>query len=803
MGAFGYAIMLHNMEARSNIPTTLTIFGATGDLTQRKIIPSLFHLYNKGNLPDYFKIVAFARKDLGNQGYREFAREALIRHSQKIKDSNNLHDFLELFEYHRGDLNEDASYLELKKLLSSFDQKVGICTNKLFYLSVPPELYVNIFTHLKKSGLADGCGPLEGWTRIIVEKPFGEDMKTAEKLDTQLGELFKEEQIYRIDHYLAKEMLQNILSFRFSNNIFEENWNNRFIEKIEIKLWETLGVEKRGAFYDKIGAFRDVGQNHLIQILALLTMEHPKSFEASSIIKKREEILETLVTPEKDFIVSNTYRSQYIGFRQIEGVREDSKTETYFKVKAELRHDKWVGVPITMEFGKRMKEQIKEIVVTFKHPSPCLCGNNSGHHKNKVIIKLEPKEEIVIELWSKKPGLTYETEKREVILPYRELTERSQYTEEYEKLLLDCIAGNQTLFVSSKEVAAMWRFVDPIVSAWKNDLVTLDSYKPDTFEASDKSAHIEKNIIEVEKTNTIGIVGLGKMGAGLVRQLLEKGYRIYGHNRSQEIVEELSREGMLKTIGVKDMVEKIKAEKKSPTIIWLMLTAGETIDKVLFEEGLSDSLEKGDIVIDGGNSNFNDSKRRFQKLKEGGIYFVDAGVSGGPSGARNGASIMIGGEREVFEKVEKVFRDISIPNGYKFFDGAGAGHFVKMVHNGIEYGMMQAIAEGFNIMKNSEYKLDLTEVADIYNHGSVIESRLVGWLKKALVLYGNDLEQISSTVAHTGEGKWTIEAAKEMGLEAKIIEGSLEFRIHSGDMPSFTGKVLSALRNQFGGHSIT
>lgn len=298
----------------------------------------------------------------------------------------------------------------------------------------------------------------------------------------------------------------------------------------------------------------------------------------------------------------------------------------------------------------------------------------------------------------------------------------------------------------------------------------------------------------------IGVIGLGKMGKGIAQKLVEKGWRVIVYNRSPEKVEELAREGAVASFSLKEFVEAFESR---PRIIWTMLTAGAPTEETLFGEGgLSSLLSEGDVVIEGGNAHFKDDVPRAKRLAEHGIDYIDVGVSGGPAGARNGACLMIGGSKKRFEEFEELYRDLAIENGYAHFEGVGAGHFVKMVHNGIEYGMMQAIGEGFNVMKKSDYDLDLQEVTRIYNTGSVIESRLVGWLKKAYEEWGVELEPISGTVKHSGEGKWTVETAKEMGEEVPIIEGSYQFRVGSEKKPSYTGQVVSALRGQFGGHPV-
>ncbi|KKW07831.1 MAG: 6-phosphogluconate dehydrogenase, decarboxylating [Parcubacteria group bacterium GW2011_GWA2_49_16] len=293
----------------------------------------------------------------------------------------------------------------------------------------------------------------------------------------------------------------------------------------------------------------------------------------------------------------------------------------------------------------------------------------------------------------------------------------------------------------------------------------------------------------------IGYVGLGKMGKGMAFRLLEKGWDVVAYNTSPAPVEELAGKGAIPAHSLVEVVRKLS----TPRLVWLMVPH-KAVDSVLTE--LVPLLEKGDTVIDGGNSFYKNSIRHAEELSEKGINFMDAGTSGGPSGAREGACTMVGGEKKNFDAYEGLFRDISVPNGFAYIGPAGAGHFVKMVHNGIEYGMMQAIGEGFEVLKKSSFDLNLSAVAELYNHQSVIESRLVGWMKGAFDVYGEDLAEISGKVSHSGEGLWTVETAKELGVPVPIIEGSLKFREDSQKNPSYTGQVVSALRNQFGGHEV-
>lgn len=490
LGAAGYDASVA-LNPSNNIPTILVALGGTGDLMRRKVIPALFYLHQHQELPEKFRIVGFSRRDMSDAHFRAYVKEVIVAHAGPGVAPALIDSFLNLFNFHRGTFESAASYEALKNIVAGYDKDWGVCTNKLFYLAVAPNFYETILEHLSAAGLTDPCSPEEGWTRIIIEKPFGADLKTAQSIEKVLERLFKSEQIYRIDHYLAKEMLQNILVFRFSNNLFEIPWGKDLIERVHIKALEEIGVEKRGAFYDPVGAFRDVGQNHFLQMLALVAMDHPLSFEPSVVHARRAEILETLHVPTGGEIKRTTFRAQYRGYREIEGVAQGSNTETYFRVRASLDSPRWEGVPFILEGGKRMGAAEKEIVITLKHPQPCLCPPGQPHHKNEIIIRFEPKEEILIEFWSKKPGFSFETAPNFFHFLFREPSEHVPYIEEYAKLLLDCVRGDQTLFVSTKEIQAMWRFSDPILEVWAKEEVPLHTYEPDTKEIQGKSSHIQ------------------------------------------------------------------------------------------------------------------------------------------------------------------------------------------------------------------------------------------------------------------------------------------------------------------------
>jgi 6-phosphogluconate dehydrogenase len=547
-----------------------------------------------------------------------------------------------------------------------------------------------------------------------------------------------------------------------------------------------------------VGALRDVGQNHLLQMLALVTMEQPLTHDADDIRDARAALIESLAPMTAGEVADSTFRAQVDGFREIPGVSADSLTESYFQLRTRMTGPRWAGVGVTMEAGKWMGEACKRIVVTFRHPEKCLC-EGIEHVANKIVFTMEPNDQIEICFFAKRVGFEDEVEERRFTFFLYEKTEKAQYVEEYAKLMYDAMRGDQTLFVSTREVDAGWSFIDPIVDAWEAGAVELDYYA-----AGD--AEVVKRADEVLSAKTrrgqVGVAGLGKMGAGLALNMVDSGWEVVGFNRHADVARAMEPEGLIPAETLRDLV----AALRPPRVIWLMVPSGAPVDELLFgadgASGLSTLLTPGDTVIDGGNTFFRDDILRAERLAEVGIHFLDSGTSGGPAGAREGASLMIGGDPEVYSALEGMFADIAVPGGYKFFPGHGAGHFVKMVHNGIEYGMMQAIAEGFQIMHDGPYDLDLEDVADVYQHGSVVESRLVGWLGEAYAELGSDLEGASCVVGHTGEGEWTIRVAEELGVAAPVIASSLQFRVDSEASPSYAGQVLTALRNAFGGHGL-
>jgi glucose-6-phosphate 1-dehydrogenase len=435
-----------------SVPTVFVIFGVTGDLSQRKLLPALFSLFVHGLLPNRFKIVGFSRREWTNDDLHLFVKETL--ESNKSQKSEAIKDFLSHIEYAKGVFDDSGAYVNLKKQLNKIDDGFGQCTNKLLYLAVSPVFYGVIFKHLATSGLNLPCGGELGWTRIIVEKPFGKDTTNAQRLENQLSKIFKEQQIFRIDHYLAKETMQNILAFRFANSIFEPIWNSKAIEKVHIQVFEKNGVEDRGDFYDGIGALRDVGQNHLLQMLALFAMDRPATMHGNDVRKKRADILGKLVSAK-----GQTVRAQYQGFRQEKGVSPNSKTETYFRLPVSVATRRWKDVSFILESGKALKESKAEIAVYFKRLGSA--------EQNVLHFMIQPNEGIEIDLWVKKPGFEKEHQQKVLAFSYEASKFENEVPDAYERVLFDCVRGDQTLFASTNEVKYSWKFITPILREWK------------------------------------------------------------------------------------------------------------------------------------------------------------------------------------------------------------------------------------------------------------------------------------------------------------------------------------------------
>ncbi len=446
-----------------NNPTAFVIFGGTGNLAETKLLPALFDLYTRQLLPDAFVIIGLSRKELSHVAYRTFVRDSILSKLPKSAGAE-LETFCSHVRFASGSFSDDVSYDRIKQELLEFDKAIGQCTSKLFYLAVPPDLYSEIFEKLKQSDAMALCDGIDSWSRILVEKPFGSDLTTAKQLEKQLCALFTEDQIYRIDHYLAKDAIENITSLRFANSILSDSWNGNRIESISIRLFEAQDVSTRGSFYDGIGALRDVGQNHMLQMLALLTM-HPTDVHNEKAMRAgRLSAIESLVMHDTDLRL----RAQYAGYKETAGVDPASETETYFKITTHIDSELWKDVEVTLESGKALHTSFTEAVVIFRPLDECLCAADSTPHMHRNVLKLtfSPEQSVRLTMWVKEPGFAFKLQERELVLASHQ-GEVFRSPEAYERVLYDCIVGDQTRFVSGAEVVAAWNFITPILESFK------------------------------------------------------------------------------------------------------------------------------------------------------------------------------------------------------------------------------------------------------------------------------------------------------------------------------------------------
>ena len=443
----------------------IVIFGASGDLTHRKLIPALYNLYKIGRLSENFSVLGVARSDLNDETFREKMREALIHNEETTPET--LDAFSSHLYYQAVNTSDAQDYGKLVPRLDELHDKYKTCGNTLYYMSTPPSLYGVIPECLAAHGLNT---EEYGWKRIIVEKPFGYDEKTAQALDVQIHHFFEEHQIYRIDHYLGKETVQNLLVLRFSNGWFEPLWNRNFIDYVEITGAESIGVEERGGYYDGSGAMRDMFQNHLLQVLAMVAMEPPAIINANSMRDEVAKVMHSLRPLTVEDMEHNLVLGQYTaaeingkmenGYLEEKGVPADSRTETYIALRCEIENWRWAGVPFYVRTGKRLPARVTEIVIHFKTtPHPVFSQNAP---ENKLIIRIQPDEAISMRFGLKKPGAGFEAKEVSMDFRYADLA-GAQVLTAYERLLLDAMKGDATLFARTDAVHAAWKFVQPIL----------------------------------------------------------------------------------------------------------------------------------------------------------------------------------------------------------------------------------------------------------------------------------------------------------------------------------------------------
>jgi glucose-6-phosphate 1-dehydrogenase len=489
---------------RSPDPCIVVIFGASGDLTKRKLLPALYHLEQAGNLPESFAVVGVARRPLEGT-FAEDMKDGILSGGGVEADDPKLDPFVERISYYAMNFDDSSGYEGLKRDLEELDGKLGTQGNRLFYFATAPEYFSDIIRFLGKHGMnhpEEGTDGHKPWVRVIIEKPFGHDLESARALNDEVNRVFEEEQVFRIDHYLGKETVQNILVFRFANGIFENVWNRNYVDHIEITAAESIGIEGRGPFYEKAGALRDVIQNHVMQLLSFVAMEPPISFEAPAVRAEKLKVFRAI----KQIHFADTVRGQYgpgvvdgkpvVGYRQEDRVHPRSQTETYAALRLEIENWRWAGVPIYIRAGKRMEKRVTEITIQFKQPPMTLFKDTEGKYmegmkSNIISMRIQPDEGITLRFEAKVPGPSMHLSPVDMDFCYSRAFGVSS-ANGYERLLLDAMLGDGTLFAHRDDVEATWALMTPILEYWaKNPIKDFPNYAAGTWGPSTGDALME------------------------------------------------------------------------------------------------------------------------------------------------------------------------------------------------------------------------------------------------------------------------------------------------------------------------
>ena len=456
-------------------PCAIVMFGASGDLARRKLLPALYDLSYHACLAPRFRLLGFARTHMSDDDFRQKAGESLPKGNEEGADENQKVEFLKQLQYFTGDYDDPEAYRRLVQRLNELDGEGQLGGNRLFYLATPPEVYPHVIEQLKNAGLTKPKAE-KSWTRIIIEKPFGRDQASARELNSKVLAAFDESQVYRIDHYLGKETVQNMLVFRFGNGIYEPLWNRNYVDSIQITAAESLGVERRAAFYETAGALRDMIQSHVLQLTSLMAMEAPAKFDATSVRNEKIKVLQSMRPFTKETLWKSVVRGQYgpgqvngkpvPGYRQEPGVKPDSATETFVALKLYVDNWRWSGVPFYLRTGKRLARPLTEVAIQFKS-APHMVFRGEEHETNSLILNIQPDEGISLSFGAKAPGAQMHIRPVTMDFKYKDAFGTSTRPA-YATLINDCIRGDATLFDRADSVEAAWALVDPILEAWQS-----------------------------------------------------------------------------------------------------------------------------------------------------------------------------------------------------------------------------------------------------------------------------------------------------------------------------------------------
>lgn len=823
---------------------SVVVVGASGDLAKKKTYPSFLNLFADGLLPDDVLFWGFARSPMSDDKLRDRIRPFLVKgkHPDEVVDK-----FLAKCRYSNGKTYGDVDALgKVNEELNKFEKSVSgnSIFNRLFYFAIPPNVFAATGEGIKKTCIQD---PSKGWSRLIIEKPFGRDLESFEKLNKAIADHYDEEQIYRIDHYLGKEIVQNLSVLRFSNTWFEPIWNAENISNIILTFKEPFGTQGRGGYFDKYGIIRDILQNHLLQVLTLLCMEPPTIVEGAGSGKAIRDAKVAVLNAIPEVSIDDCVLGQYEGYSDDDTIENsDTNCPTFAAIRLKINTRRWAGVPIIMKAGKALDERKAEMRIQFKD-APAAEFMFDGHDcpRNELVMRMQPSEAVYMKTNVKSPGFEAKPIQSELEVNYDSrfyAHESSSNQDAYTRLILDVLRGKQAAFVRDDELRRAWAIFTPVLHKIENECIRPIVYEqgsrgpPEADEFIAKVGRYKRNenyvfhqgavARKTEGTTTlgktikeffksfseedkcdIGLWGLAVMGQNFALNMASHGFKVCVGNRSQPKVEttvkRAASEGGLPLVGSKD-AEEFVARLSKPRKIVILVQAGKPVDDTIAQ--IAKYLEAGDVIIDGGNEWFPNSQRRAEFLKPKGIHFIGMGISGGEEGARNGPSLMPGGPKEAYDLVGPIFEKCAaqvdgIGPCAAYLGPVGAGNYVKMVHNGIEYGDMQLIAEVYDVLKLA-LGMGNEEIADVFAewNKTELDSYLIEITEKIFRKKddqnkeGHVVDYVLDKTGMKGTGLWTVQEGAGQGVAIPTMSAALDARMLSArlDERQEAAKVLDA-----------
>jgi len=787
----------------------VVVIGASGDLAKKKTYPSLLHLYTANLLPEDTHIWGFARSNITHEELRARIRPYI----EKSGEASVIDAFLSNCFYKQGaSYGDEKAYQELSTEMSKYEEQFPdkLNHNRLFYFAIPPNVFADTGVAIKQSAMAD-----KGWTRIIVEKPFGRDLQSCEDILSVLAKNFEEDSLFRIDHYLGKEMVQNLLVLRFGNQWVERIWDRNSIQCVFLTFKEPFGTDGRGGYFDNYGIIRDIIQNHLLQVMTLLAMEPPIKVDGPESGRSIRDAKVAVLKSIEPIQIEDCCLGQYEGYTDDETIKnKETNTPTFAAIRCYINNPRWAGVPFILKAGKALDERKAEMRIQFKDAPAAEYLFDQKCARNELVIRMQPDEAIYFKTNVKSPGFSSQPVQSELEVNYNTKFASAAHgnlPDAYSRLILDVLRGRSAAFVREDELRRSWEIFTPLLHQIEDENIQPLLYPSGSRGPSALDDFITKESGYVRNTAyvfngrklspgskpgavlaEVGLYGLAVMGQNFALNIASHGFTICVGNRSPTKVELTvkrgKKEGNLPLIGSSDPEDFIKKLQRPRKVI-LLVQAGKPVDLTI--ETLSKYMDAGDILVDGGNEYYPNTIRRATELESKGILFVGMGISGGEEGARNGPSLMPGGPKEAYDQLERILTTCAaqVKDGpcASYVGPIGSGNYVKMVHNGIEYGDMQLIAEAYDIMRHvCEMTNDeISQVFADWNKGK-LESYLIEITavilsrKDDITSKGHVVDYVLDKTGTKGTGKWTMQEAAEESVAAPTISGSLDARYISG-----------------------